>query len=219
MKALFVILILVGLVAAGCGDSTNDVLVAGGERSIDPDTVVTQDELVMEFYLAENARAIENEAVVAVHSGVQSVVDMLTQAGCVRDESGTTLIRVTDPDGRTLEATWLAFVDPSDPGALNGVVYAHTEERDYVVPLRVSDTGTTGGDADDWWSTAPGKEWGPSLSLKTMFGNCLAFAAGLLDVCIGTCIMEGAPANACQRSCNIVVAAAFVACIFYSIVD
>ncbi len=219
MKALVLILILVGLMSAGCGDSTNDMLVASDDHSAPPDTVVTKDELVMEFYLKGNARLIEKEAAVVANEGVQTAVDRLTHAGCLRDESGTKLIRVTDVDGRTLEATWLAFVDPAEPSTTAGVVYAHGDGREYIVPLYArADAGATSAAAGDWWTKAPGGDWGPNLNMRTLFNSCASFVGGLYAVCVGQCTIGGVPLAACQKACMIAVAAAYLACIFFTIV-
>ena len=219
MKALVWILIVVGLMSAGCGDSSNDMLVASDDRSAPPDTVVTKDELVMEFYLKGNARLMENEAAVVANDGVQTAVDRLTDAGCVRDESGTQLVRVIDVDGRTLEATWLAFFDPAEPSTTAGVVYAHIDGMEYVIPLYVrGNEGPTAAAADDWWTKAPGGDWGPNLNMRTLFNSCASFVGGLYAVCVGQCTIGGVPLAACQKACMIAVAAAYLACIFFTIV-
>jgi len=143
----------------------------------------------------------------------------LRAAGCVRNESETALIRVTDPDGRTLEATWLTFIDLQHPSATTGVVYVQSDGREYVVPLYVRDeVGTTAERDGDCWVKTPGGDWGPSLNLRTLFGNCSAFLAGLYQACVGQCAMGGTPLHACQKACAVAVAAAYLACIFFSIV-
>lgn len=219
MKALAVITVLMVLVAVGCGDSTNDVRVAREDVSVPPDTVVFKDELVMQFYLAENSRSIDNEASLDANERVQAELARLTAAGCVRDENGTAFIRVSDPAGRTLDATWLAFVDPSDPLATTGVVHLRVDGNEYVVPLQVlNDKGATAAAAGDCWSKSPGGEWGPSLNLRTLFNNCASFVVGLYQLCVGQCAQGGTPVNACQRACAVAVAAAYMACIFFSIV-
>jgi hypothetical protein len=219
MKALGVILIMVVLVAVGCGDSTNDVRVARETIFVPPDTVVTKDELVMEFYLAENPRSMENETSLDDNQRVQLELARLTAAGCIRDESGSTLIRVTDPEGRRLEATWFAFLDPSDASGTTGVVHVHGDGNEYVIPLRVpSEAGSAAAPAEEFWTKSHGGEWGPSLNLRTLFNNCASFIVGLYQVCVGQCAIGGTPLKACQNACAIAVAAAYVACIFFSIV-
>lgn len=218
MRKLAVLLAMV--VMSGCGDSTQDV-------AIDPvvdtgtvaDTIVTKDDLTLEYYLADNPRAAENEASLRGNEGIQQGFDRLVALGCLPDGNPSTFVHVVDIHGRTLETTWFPFSDPADPNATAGVVHVRSNESEYVMPLRVpSGASASPASAGDVASRNGAGEWGPDLSLKTMWGNCAAFLTGMFQACVSACMMENVPAIACRKACMVAMIAAWIACIFFTIV-
>jgi hypothetical protein len=206
------------LAVSGCGDSTQDVTVTENDPSSVPDTVLTKDGLVMEFYLSDHRTAIEKERSVLGREGVQQALERFVAVGYQRDDQAAMFVHTVDELGRSLEVTWFAFVDPTDDDAITGIIHAEVDGQEFIVPLHVP--------GDPMSSTDPAREvlmkgadgeWGPNLNIRTLFNNCASFVVGVYQACVGQCALSGVPVHACQIACGIAVATAYIACIFFSI--
>ncbi len=204
------------MILAGCQDSTSDVAVVGQEKlPAMPDTVITNESLTIEMYLPANPFAIEIHTQLETNAGVQMGMSLLAKEGFSSDGTGALHTRAIDAEGRVLEATWFPVTDSA------GVRFAmlghfRTENSEFVIPLR----NPTLGDPPlaDAGVLVPDKkgEWRPSMVFD--FGGCLAFYRALFQACMGACASTGLPPKVCFGSCLMGAAAAFVACIFFTVV-
>ena len=218
MRKLAVLLAVV--VMSGCGDSTQDVAIDPiVDTGSEPDTIVTKDNLTLAYFFADNPRASQNEASLRGNEGIQQGIDRLVALGYVADGNPSTFIHVVDIHGRILETTWFPFIDPTDPTVAAGVVHVQSNESEYVIPLRLpSGPRASLDETTDIASRSGEEDWGPDLSLKTLFNNCASFITGLYQACLGQCGMAGVPSLACRKACAVAVMAAWIACIFFTIV-